>query len=755
MSKIKKSYNILLVEDEIIIAVSEKSSLETLGHRVISAHSGAEAIGIMDKDSSIDVILMDVDLGAGLGGVDTAAAILENHYIPIIFLYSHDDEAAVEKAFTVPAYGYIVKSSCINMINTSILTAVKLFRQRMELQESNEKLSLANKKLELANLELDRNERRVRDREDLVVDTEKKFRGLFEILPDCVFIHDTSWRLLDYHIPENSVFPDEFRGKIGFHLSEVLNNEDNLDLPDLFISMVEDLKKGEKSKSFEYDRVIGNERYFFESRVFLADERIYVILRNITERKTAEQKLVESEKNFRRYLENFKGIAFQGVVNKGLNFIYGAVEEITGYREDELTNESGRWMKVVHPSDRRIYEELIEQLANKPGLIITHEYRILKKDGSERWIHATVNNISDKKDDDISVFGMVIDITERKEMEESLRDNRTMLAQTEKLSKTGSFRLDLTTMTSYWSDEIYCILNMDKYTEPLDFASAIDKYLVHDEDKLKAAELYKHIIDSGEAVNIVEEINVDGVTKYIDIRAFPKRDESGRIVSIFGYFQDITRIWNAEDSLKKAAQANEELLRELQHRAKNSFNMVYSMIRLTAHSESDKKMKEVLLEVAGRIRAVSEMYDLLYQTDSVEDVELHKYIKRVSSSLPIPSGKIKVVEKLEPVTIAVKAAIPIGIIIVELMTNSVKHAFEGKDSGTIEVSLVAGSECLEITISDDGIGMEENFESVFENSLGLKLVKALVDTIRGSISVKSAEGTAVTVTVPFGSTESE
>ncbi len=741
MPELYNNYTILLVEDELLIALNEQSGLEELGHRVICAHGREEALRCIDVNSEIDLILMDVDLGPGPDGIDTASEILQKRHIPVIFLSSHDEDTIVKKAIDVSPYGYIAKSSGINMINTSIMIAMNLFSQKMDLRT-------ADRRPEPAGPEPDGNAGIIKDQEKVAADAEKKFKDLFEMTPDCVFVHDRSWRLLYYHVPKDSVFPEDFNAKIGCHLREILKDDHNSFLPDKIIDMVNSFEVGEKSKSIEFENILGNRKYFFEVRVFLTEERIYVIVRNITERKIAELKVAENEKKYRIYMENFPGIAFKVVSGEGIIFIHGAVEKITGYSETDLLSGNVKHSDIIFPTDFESFKKAIDIITKNPGLSHEYEHRIVRKDGLCRWVHVNAQSMRDENSSLVHIQGVIIDITERKEMEESLQNSKTMLSQTEKLSKTGSFSIDLDTVTYSWSDEMYQIMNRDKSLGPLDTDSILEKYVFREEDRKRASELYRQTVENGMAMNEVYEINIDGFTKFLDIRAFPKRDESGKITAIFGYFQDITRIKTAEDALKKALRTNRELLQELQHRAKNSFSMVYSMIRLTAHSETDNNLKDKLLEVANRIRAVSEMYDLLYQTGSVERIELHNYIKRVSSSVPLPSGRIKVMDRLESVTVPVKIAIPIGIIIVELMTNSIKHAFNGKDEGIIEIAMSMGDESLDITVSDNGTGIEKGLEAGSEKSLGLKLVRALVDTIRGGMNISSPGGTIAVITVP-------
>jgi len=129
--------NILLVEDEAIIALAKKNELEKYNYTAAIVNTGEEAIEYVYNDNhDIDLILMDIDLGAGIDGTQAAKAILENIEIPIVFYSSHSEPEIVEKTEKITSYGYVEKSSSITVLDASIKMAFKLFDAKMKLQQS-------------------------------------------------------------------------------------------------------------------------------------------------------------------------------------------------------------------------------------------------------------------------------------------------------------------------------------------------------------------------------------------------------------------------------------------------------------------------------------------------------------------------------------------------------------------------------------------------------------------------------------------
>jgi two-component system, sensor histidine kinase PdtaS len=130
---------ILLVEDDAIIAFSEKMALEQYGYTVITTGSGERAVELINRIPGIDLVLMDIDLGSGMDGTEAAVRILEKHELPIVFLSSHTEPEILEKTEKTTSYGYVVKSSSITVLDASIKMAFRLFEANKTLRESEER----------------------------------------------------------------------------------------------------------------------------------------------------------------------------------------------------------------------------------------------------------------------------------------------------------------------------------------------------------------------------------------------------------------------------------------------------------------------------------------------------------------------------------------------------------------------------------------------------------------------------------------
>jgi len=132
---------ILLVEDEAILAITGKKTLERYGYNVITAYSGEIGIELADSIPGIDLILMDIDLGSGIDGTQAAESILNKHDLPVVFLSSHTEPEIVGKTEKITSYGYVVKSSSITVLDASIKMAFKLFDAKVNERKKEESLA--------------------------------------------------------------------------------------------------------------------------------------------------------------------------------------------------------------------------------------------------------------------------------------------------------------------------------------------------------------------------------------------------------------------------------------------------------------------------------------------------------------------------------------------------------------------------------------------------------------------------------------
>jgi two-component sensor histidine kinase len=186
------------------------------------------------------------------------------------------------------------------------------------------------------------------------------------------------------------------------------------------------------------------------------------------------------------------------------------------------------------------------------------------------------------------------------------------------------------------------------------------------------------------------------------------------------------------------------LLKELNHRVKNSIQTIVSFLRLQIDEIEEKKTQQILINIENRILSISHLYALLYTKENICFVNTHEYfsllIEDIETSYAMPHIKI---ELQTEVNISSEYAIYCGFILNETITNSLQHAFVGQDSGHILIYLKKEDDLYKLSLYDNGIGYNENNNS---DSLGLIIIETLVLTqLQGSLNIDSKNGTKIEI----------
>jgi two-component sensor histidine kinase len=209
---------------------------------------------------------------------------------------------------------------------------------------------------------------------------------------------------------------------------------------------------------------------------------------------------------------------------------------------------------------------------------------------------------------------------------------------------------------------------------------------------------------------------------------------------------------SAPDSPAARALADKDvLLKELQHRVKNNLQMITALIRLEARHVGSDGDDERLSRLAGRINALAVLYEALSHNDSDDQVDLGAYIGQIASAIMQAHAVegIRLDTRIDTWPVTVNVAMPAGLVVNEVLTNALKHAFVGRDGGTIRLhSLIDDTGC-HITIADDGIGFPEGTSWPQPGRLSSMIMQSLEQNAAATVKVTSAPGAGVAITIFF------
>jgi len=230
-------------------------------------------------------------------------------------------------------------------------------------------------------------------------------------------------------------------------------------------------------------------------------------------------------------------------------------------------------------------------------------------------------------------------------------------------------------------------------------------------------------------------------------------DDNDNLIELWGYVNDITARKKAEKVLKNAATEKEALHRELLHRVKNSFALIKSLIYLERQRLDDESTNKILEELEHRVGSLAQMYSLLNETGVSQQVELDHYLRQISKSLTDSfiedNQKIKIKTEFDNIIVSPKDASSIGLIINELLTNSLKYAFDKDSDGEITIKLKEENNFAILLVADNGRGLPKNFKIEDSTGMGLELVKMLTQQLSGTLDVESKDGTTFKIVIPI------
>jgi len=236
----------------------------------------------------------------------------------------------------------------------------------------------------------------------------------------------------------------------------------------------------------------------------------------------------------------------------------------------------------------------------------------------------------------------------------------------------------------------------------------------------------------------------DGTSFPIEYSSYPIIDDKQTTGAIIA-FTDISERKKYLAQIESSLKEKEVLLREIHHRVKNNLQIISSMLNIQSSYIIDKKSQIIFEESRNRVRSMALIHEKLYQNESLSKLNLKEYVKELVDNLMKSYKDINQIDveiKINEIFLNADTAIPLGLIINELVSNSFKYAFPGERKGKIMLSIFPiSSNRFRMTVKDDGIGLPGNFDFNNTDTLGLQLVNSLVSQLDGEIVLQNESGT--------------
>ena len=468
--------------------------------------------------------------------------------------------------------------------------------------------------------------------------------------------------------------------------------------------------------------------------------RTIAVIQDISERKAAEQMLRESEDLFRLFFDNAPLGKIMTSPDGTLERVNPALCNMLGYSQEELVNLS--FLDITHPDDVSLSEECVFALLAGKQDTWDMQKRYLAKDGRVVWTRVVTLLLRNAQGQPIRFLTHVLDITDRKSAENALRESelRFRLALRNAPVAVAAQNRDLKYIWAY----------NQRTSRQEEIIGHYDRDLFATEEAAHLTSIKQRVLN--ENIEIREQMwfNRPSGRNFLDACWVPVHDESGQVVGVASATVDLTPIKLAQEALKASLVEKEVLLKEIHHRVKNNMQVISSLVDLQADAVQDPAMRAIFKDVNYRVRSMAMVHEKLYQSADLARVEFADYTQSLLGYLwraqgPAATG-IQLKLGLKPVFLSVTAAVPCGLILNELFTNALKHAFQGRSTGRVFVSLFEDvQKKVYLSVCDDGIGLPLDLDWEHSRSLGLRIVKMLARQLHGVVEVVREKGTQFTI----------
>ena len=478
--------------------------------------------------------------------------------------------------------------------------------------------------------------------------------------------------------------------------------------------------------------------------IFSSDGNLIALegfITDITHRIKGEEEIKKSEAYYRTIFENTGTATIIIEENTIISLANTEFEKLSGYSKEELEDKKS-WLDLL-------VEDEIEKVMNyhnsrrsKKSTPKNYEIKFVNKDAAIRYVYVTVALLPYTQKRLISF----LDITDKKESRKALNESQKKYRDLAELLPQTIFECNLEGNITFINQ---IGLKIFGYTqEDLDRGLSVFQ-LVDTKDHLKVSEDARRCLSMGTVS--IEEYNAlkkDG--NYFPILEYSNSiKQDGKVVGYRGVIVDLSDIKTVENNLKASLNEKEILVREIHHRVKNNMQIISSLLNLQTKYVDDKEAVNILKESQNRVRSMAIIHEKLYHSKNLTKINFVDYIQSLVLNLfysyNIKETQIKATLKLENICLNMETAVPCGLIISELISNSLKYAFPNDMNGEIIISLKSKKDNYELCISDNGIGLPKdiNFNNI--RTLGLLLVNTLTEQIDGEITIQRGHGTRYTI----------
>jgi PAS domain S-box-containing protein len=425
-------------------------------------------------------------------------------------------------------------------------------------------------------------------------------------------------------------------------------------------------------------------------------------------------------------------------------FVNQKMADIIGYTPDEMIGKPAFFFTPPELLDT-VKQDISTAEGEGPK---QREVVLLKKDGSTVYTLMNTSGIQDESGKYLGGIAGVMDITGRKNAERALSESEKKYKQLVTMLNEGIFMIDRNGTITFANNQLARMLGfaLDEIV-----GKPVFSFLPPDvKDKAKQEIESERIGEVTQREAIM--LRKDGSQLSGLMVTTPVLDARGMSIGGIAAVIDITERKQMERVVLASLKEKEILLKEIHHRVKNNLQIIASLLSLQSRYITDENVLNALKESQNRVKAMALVHERLYRSENPSEVALSDYLRYLIDNLFRFYGanpqKVRMTFDAGDVKVDINKAIPIGLIINELVSNSLKHAFPEGKPGELSITVISDGEAIVMIVRDTGPGIPADFDWRNTKSLGLQLVISLVEQLNGTIELERAGGTTFKIIIP-------
>ncbi|PSN10677.1 diguanylate cyclase [filamentous cyanobacterium CCT1] len=477
--------------------------------------------------------------------------------------------------------------------------------------------------------------------------------------------------------------------------------------------------------------------------------RFSYIVEDIIERKQAEATLARREEQLRLTFEFTHIGTWDWDVQQNTVIWNDNHFKLLGLDASTTDDPYQCWRQAIHPSDLDRVEQALQNALHQRTDYET-EYRVVYSDGTVRWLLGKGRGLYDGNQAPVRMLGVIIDISDRKQAEQ-MQEFQAVITRNmaggicvvrADNGKIAYANRKFEQMFGYNPGELN-----GQHVSIVNYAT--DEVSAEDINQA----IRQMVLASQEATYEVHNVKKDGTPFWCSATTSVfEHPEYGTV--LVAVQQDISDRKESQEKLRASLKEKELLLKEIYHRVKNNLQVIYSLLNLQSRNVADSAALSVLRDSQSRVKAMALVHEKLYQSKDLTRIDLANYIQSLAYSLletyQFDNNRIQLRLDIEPYSLDIETALPCGLMLTELISNSFKYAFpQGRTGEVAIVSRLSPDNHLTIRLQDNGIGLPKGVNLQQISSLGLSLVRNLTQQIGGQVEIVAQPiGTAFQITFP-------